>query len=325
MSRTNFPNGITSMGVPIPGHLGWKRGAYTWFVDGTQGSDGNGGRDAENAFSTIGKAISMASAYDVIYVLDKGNSSTDPNPYQETSANLSIAYAKNNLALIGVPANIHQTFGLQVKNLSDATTTPVLTVKAPFCTIENLDFNKGGGGVGSCISLLDDGDTTNLALGSSVYNCHLRNSARGSAARTAAGGVYIVGGWYYTIKGCYFMDNTTGVYMTSGTSTLKGITIQDCIFNGALANLDTDIYTAGTSYNLTVDNCTFAHDIPAFAGAGALTAYIYDVVSAPASITRCTFATDDASCKDTVTNEIVTLAGNTIVGCYDAAGLVAWA
>jgi hypothetical protein len=313
------------MGVPLPERFGWKRGAKTWFVDGLQGSDGNYGQDAENAFQTIGYAISRASAYDVIYVLDKGHDGgTDPYAYTESTTNLSIAMAKNNLAIIGVPHNIHEVYGLQIKPVS-ASTGPALSVYAPFTTIENLCFNKRGDGVGSCVYFRDDGDTTYQAQGSSIYNCHLRNADMGSAARTTAGGVYINGGWYYTIKDCTFMDCHNGVSYTSGTSTVKKLTISGCTFNGTTTNIDTDIYGAGTVYATLIDRCNFAHEVPAFAGAGALTAYVYDLVSSGFLLSNSVFNTNDASCKDTVTNEIVTSADGTVVGCYDGAGLVAWA
>ncbi len=327
MSRSKYPNGITSMGVPLPERFGWKRGAHTWFVDGLQGSDGNYGRDAENAFQTIGYAISRASAYDVIYVLDKGHDgSTDPSAYTESTTDLSIAFAQNNLALVGVPHNIHQTFGLQIKPVS-ASTSPALSVYAPFCTIENLDFNKRGDGVGSCVLFRDDGDSTYQCQGSSIYNCHLRNADLGSAARTNAGGIEILGGWYLTVKNCFFMDCRNGVSVRSGTSTYKSVVVDGCTFQGTTTNIDTDVcaVAGSTGYSLLVDKCVFAHEVPAFAGASALTAYIYDLVTTGLLVSNSQFNTDDATCKNTTTYEIVTSANGTVVNCTDGAGLVAWA
>jgi hypothetical protein len=326
---------------PLPsigeGRFGWKFKAggpdptrsRVWFVDGLLGSDQYDGADPETAFATVGKAISMAVAYDVIYVLDMGYdvSGGDPVPYTAVTTNLSIAVGKNNLALVGVPHNIHQVYGLQLKPVS-ASTTPILSVYAPLVSIENLCFNKRGDGVGSCVYIIEDG--TYGGTGVSLYNCHFRNADMGSAAHTTNAGVKLIGTKWADISRCYFFDCRNGVAQGSGTNTINFTTIRDCVFSASVvANIDVDILlipgSSGQSAGHLVDNCRFVHDVPAFAGAGALTAYIYDLLSTDFLVSECHFATDNATCKDTVTNEIVTLAGNTIVGCYDAAGLVAWA
>ena len=56
MSETNYPAGITSFGVPLPGALNNIYGTY-FFVDGTNGSDGNNGLSRDEAFATVQKAI----------------------------------------------------------------------------------------------------------------------------------------------------------------------------------------------------------------------------------------------------------------------------
>ena len=331
MSLTNFPNGITSFGAPVfgSGHLGWKKEANVFFVDGVNGLDGYEGTSPENALKTIGRALALAGPYDVIYVLDKGYdvSGGDPVAYIEAATDLSIAVGKNNLALVGVPHNINQVYGLQLKCVS-ASTAPVLSVYAPLVTIENLCFNKRGDGVGSCVYIIEDG--TYGGTGVSLYNCHFRNADMGSAAHTTSAGVKLIGTKWADINRCYFFDCRNGVAQGSGTNTINFTTIRNSVFSASVvANVDVDILlipgSSGQSAGHLVDNCRFVHDVPAFAGAGALTAYIYDLLSTDFLVSNCHFATDNATCKDTVTYEIVTLAGNTIVGCYDAAGLVAWA
>ena len=331
MGKSSFSGPVYSGGVPLlPNRFGWKKAATSWFVDGNYGSDGNSGKEADQAFLTIGYAISRASEFDVIYVLDKGHdAATDPDPYTEATTNLSVAFAKSNLSIVGVPNNIHQTYQIQIKPVS-ASTSPALTILAPFVAVENLCFNKRGDGVGSCVYLYDEGDSTSQAQGSSIYNCHLRNADLGSAAHTTNGGIKINGGWYYTIKDCYFIDCRNGIVMgTSGASTLKGIQILNCNFAAsAVANVDVDILLVPGSVGSVghiIDRCVFSHEVPAFAGAGTLTAYIYDTISTQNLVSNCFFGTDDATCKDTVTHEIVLKQIGSIAGSFDGASQVVWA
>lgn len=74
MGLTHFPNGISSMGVPMMGNAGHNIClGKIWFVNGTSGSDGNNGELPTQAFKTIQKAITTqiaqtSSLGDIIYV-----------------------------------------------------------------------------------------------------------------------------------------------------------------------------------------------------------------------------------------------------------------
>lgn len=74
MGLTNFPNGISSMGMPLSGAV--NPFGTTWFVDSTNGGDGNTGKSTTKAFSTIQKAIDMAAAGDTV-ILSPGTHSVD--------------------------------------------------------------------------------------------------------------------------------------------------------------------------------------------------------------------------------------------------------
>jgi len=75
-SYTDFPNGVTSFGIPLfgggPGKAaagapGWNS-AYgrTWFVDAYQGSDGNSGTGPSAPFGTMAKAFAILASGDTI-------------------------------------------------------------------------------------------------------------------------------------------------------------------------------------------------------------------------------------------------------------------
>ena len=71
---TNFPNGITSFGVPVFGSSGAPVGlpgfdsnyGRTWWVDSYSGSDGNPGDGPNFPFLTMAKAFSLLQSGDVI-------------------------------------------------------------------------------------------------------------------------------------------------------------------------------------------------------------------------------------------------------------------
>lgn len=68
---TNFPNGITSMGIPVVGGMPPSVYGRYWFVDAKIGSDGNSGRSNSRPFATMSKAFSMLDSGDVIFVRGK--------------------------------------------------------------------------------------------------------------------------------------------------------------------------------------------------------------------------------------------------------------
>lgn len=319
MGKTSFTGPVYAGGVPLlPNRFGWKYGATSWFVDGNYGSDGNSGKEAEKAFSTVAYAISRASAYDVIYILDKGLSGTDPNPYRETTANLSIAYAKNNLALVGVPHAIQDAFGVQIK-AALVLTTPILSVNAPFVAIENLDFNGTGDALArGNIYFADEGDTTNQAQGASVYNCHIRNGKGSAGVATLGGGIAIKGGWFYTIKNCRFDRCRVGIWMSSGTaSTVSNVRIEDNLFTTSdLALVDQDIYMTGTITSTSICRNYFAHDI------GSYSSNLYATLVGDGGLLDNYFAHLDIEAK-AAGADLVVPAEFRMAGNYDEGGLVA--
>jgi hypothetical protein len=60
MGYTNFPNGLTSMGMPLP-QLSGGSSAFSkyYFVNTFSGLDGNSGRSSTSAFQTMGRAFDV--------------------------------------------------------------------------------------------------------------------------------------------------------------------------------------------------------------------------------------------------------------------------
>jgi hypothetical protein len=135
MGYTNFPNGLTSFGVPLPsgGDYSCPPIGITYWVDGTNGLDSNTGLEHTKAFKTIQKAITIQIANatglgDTIYVL--------PGTYAESlTGNLSqcklIGY--HPFAVRVTPTSSHAYSG----NLHDATISGFM-FDSP--TTSNLDY-----------------------------------------------------------------------------------------------------------------------------------------------------------------------------------------
>jgi hypothetical protein len=114
MALTNFPDGITSFGVPVIGGIGGIPLTGTWyFVDPAAGSDAYDGSSPETPFATIYAGYNAATAgnNDVIVLI--GNGSTSGTARMSTALAQSvvstattgtITWAKNATHLIGVTA-----------------------------------------------------------------------------------------------------------------------------------------------------------------------------------------------------------------------------
>ena len=68
MSLTNFPNGVTSFGIPLVGNVPTSVYGNNLFVDTERGSDGNKGDSRTRAFATMTKALSMVKTGDVVFL-----------------------------------------------------------------------------------------------------------------------------------------------------------------------------------------------------------------------------------------------------------------
>lgn len=96
MSLTNFPNGITSFGVPITGSIPMVLGSTgvgkVYFVDATNGVDGNSGQSVGEALKTIEAAYALAVSGDTIAL--------STNSSHNLTAGLAVS--KNRINFIGL-------------------------------------------------------------------------------------------------------------------------------------------------------------------------------------------------------------------------------
>ena len=114
MALTNFPNGVTSFGVPVIGGInGIPLTGTWWFVDPAHGSDAYDGTSPQTAFATIYAAYNAATAGQNDTIVLIGNGSTSGTARMSTALAQSVVssattgtvtWAKNATHLIGVTA-----------------------------------------------------------------------------------------------------------------------------------------------------------------------------------------------------------------------------
>lgn len=275
MSFTNFPNGVTSFGVPIMGgvNLPAPYGSGKGLI-----VDADHVSSVEGAYSTIQAAINAAGPGDVIMVWPRliTDGDTDPGSYAET---LVVDSDQENLAIIGMSRG-HTQGGLpQIKIGSGS--TPMLELNTGNVMIANLCFN-GAGSTGGGIRF-DSTDSAPLtdAFGAAITNCHFKNMKASGNASTGGAIFWNTNGgaWYQSIYGNTFFDCRAGIVLTgTSISVPRQILIQDNAFwSAANTTVDADIYLAGGSgiTGLVINRCVFGTvDVPAYATSPAAARYL---------------------------------------------------
>ena len=124
---TKYPHGLSSFGIPVIGSgiVPVTRGTY-WFVDGTNGNDGNKGMEIRSAFKTIGAANAVAKQDDVILIL--------PGTYTET-----VTTAVSGLRFCGLGATVKEVVWTSTDG-GTATTAYSLGLATANCEVSNIYF-----------------------------------------------------------------------------------------------------------------------------------------------------------------------------------------
>jgi hypothetical protein len=292
---TNYQDGVLSMGVPVlgsgPGRFdGWWGKSY--FADYDHGDNAYDGLTPESAVKDLQIAIDRSLINDVVYVRnrDEDITSTDPEAITPASTtNRSVAESQTHFSIIGasnvshIPSQEGQ-YGVYLKGDGTTTSTPVLDWRGAFGLIENLAFHRGASTSG-LLSLTGNGSSLR-ALGTVVSNCLFRMDS------SAVGGVYNKDNWFVTVYGCTFHDCDFGVNMHGDQSTIRRISILDCVFrNQTGGSVTANIQLSGSGVtDVQIRNCVFG---PATPTAGTAK-FVYVTNAATGVIVNCTFPIDTA-------------------------------
>jgi hypothetical protein len=231
-SLTNFPFGLSSFGVPLPGGQSGpvsipRPNGQSWFVDTGSGSDGGTGASPTDPLKTIARALQLAGngTGDTIYVA--------PGSYNET-----LLVTKDYIALVGMVFA-----GYAKPDLGPALTAQIaLTVKAQGFLARHIRFaanaqdcvdQQGNGFLyEDCVF---DGDLTALMGGLRLVpnntNTHL----------TASEGL---------VTGCLFRGNASGIIFDTAIAPVGvGSTDNNIIGNVFYSNTK-DIVSADSGVGL---------------------------------------------------------------------------
>jgi len=263
MSGTNFPNGVSSYGIPQLGNgIPTTFGNY-WFVDANDGSDGNSGKKRNRAFKTIGKAITAATTnnHDVIMLsANAAHAQTD-----------QISLTKNRLHFVGLGGG-SRYYGQRTRvtmGVTTGTAVAVMQNTGVGNTFTNIKFDSADTLSTSVYAVAEGGEYTQYT------NCEFYKST--DLEEDAAAELLMNGDSCY-FKNCTFGSNAnaitaTGerpcVLLTRETITGKvcrDSTFEDCIFwrqaDGGATN--TFVYSPAADdveRMLLFKNCLFYADV----------------------------------------------------------------
>ena len=294
-----FPDMISQFGgVPVSsaGRFGGWWGRNTWFVDydnGTAGATGQDMRSPQKNLKTVLDHTDFA-AGDAIYIRSRTPDTTGGDPAAitpATAANWSIAYGDHGVSLIGTGIGLGSSGSQQtvLQGHASVTATPVLLIGAPYVTIENLGFKRGGSTVAGVKSLTDA--STNYAFGTTYYNCWFRNITTGYGLITDAS-------WYDNILKCTFSGCSEGLSIQAGNSVPVGIVVRDCDFEALVATVKADISTSGAVARILIRDCYFNHAVPS---GGLPNRYINVAAASTGLVANCYTGAIDPTVADNMT------------------------
>ena len=149
MGLTNFPNGITSFGIPVLGSAGGHvTTGNVFFVSSTASgsSDGNTGDSPTDALATLDAAIGKTTANqgDTIYVM--------PNHAETVTGASGITFDVAGVTVIGLGE-----YKQRPRFLMDGATTVTAVISAADVSLQNLEFAAGHADIVTCFGVTSTG------------------------------------------------------------------------------------------------------------------------------------------------------------------------
>ena len=319
MGLTNFPNGITSYGVPVMGGSGTLPllggSGKTYFVDPANGSDDNEGDTPTTALDTVGAAYAKCvdKQGDVVYLLNDGNTSGSSR-----EATLPITWSKDNTHLVGLcaPTMVSQRSRITPVSGAALTANAVINLTGNGCIFSNVAIQHWGdtnsiasrgldvGGDRNYLNNVmvvgighanagDEANAVDLTVSGSentFENCVIGvdSVARGGnvancCIRLGAGGNEEA--TRNVFKGCIcqmYADDTEPIFIKVGAAfdTQRWNLFEDCNFiNTGTSTLDAGISHTAAAGKELLKNCAF-YGVTDVTAADSTDVYLYGVSSA---------------------------------------------
>lgn len=249
MTLTNFPNGISSFGVPVLPSVTDVTTGSVFFVDSNTGSNGNKGTSTKRPFADIDYAVGKCTANkgDVIYVM--------PNHYEAitTAAAIDVDVAGVSVIGLGSGDNMPQidytaaagsfvigANNVTVKNINfHANVTSVVVgvdidAGVDYATVEGCRFDVETTGTDEFLISIQTNDASNFAT---IKNNDIDNGLGGAvhAIKFTADtdGTQVIGN---TIQGDYSTANIGGITTLSTKLNIAN----NLLINGNSGNIGTE-------------------------------------------------------------------------------------
>lgn len=231
---TNFPSGVTSMGVPLVGGIGGIPLTGNWyFVNESTGSDGNPGT-AQAPLKTLGQAQTLATANQNDVVCFEGT----------IHLSATLTWAKNQVHLIGMCAPLRRGKRARISVTGSTAFAPLVSVTASGCMFSNFGTFYGfNSATNNTICWQDTGGR------SSYENVEFLGFGDGTASTGTS--------------------NITGARAFKLNTSTGESTWRNCVFGVDTTVRNATNYTveiAGGAPRLTFENCDFEADLGASGG-----------------------------------------------------------
>lgn len=280
MTLTNFPNGVSSFGVPVLGNIGGIPfpGNY-YFVDPVNGADGNDG-NADLPLATLYEAHRRCTAgnNDVVILVGNGLASgsarlslANAQAIDSSATDGTLDWSKDATHLIGVCAPTHISQRARLAPPSGTYTAAtfganaLVNVTAAGCLFSNLSAWAGfSTGNAAFINWTDAG------VRNAYVNVHFQGLADAASAQgTAARSLKISGGGEHSFTNCTIGIDTVTRTVANASLEFSGgtarSTFTECIFpfmTSAATPLGIIVSAAAGSDRFQFfDRCTFINAV----------------------------------------------------------------
>lgn len=232
MAYTNFPDGLTSMGVPLVGSLSGIPYTGDWyFVDAVRGSDGNTG-GAEDPVQTITRAYALCTEgrNDVVVLMSAPTTAAPTTGTFRLSAQLDWAKSATHLVGMTAPTMIGQRARISTATGATSNIADLLKVSAQGCYFANFSIFQGVGQASTDEQLCQITGQRNAFFNVAFQGM---GSANG-AARAGSYVLYLNGGSENTFVGCQIGVDTQSRSAANASVKLRSAAtrniFKDCLF-----------------------------------------------------------------------------------------------
>lgn len=186
MGLTNYPNGITSFGMPVVGTGGLLTQGKNWFVKPSTGSDGNSGTDPDNSLATLTKALSLATANqnDTIYLFAQNNTGSSTSDVQGST----LTWNKDLVHLVGVAPPTAVSQRARISQTLATAISPMVNVTANSCYFRGVQIIQESSSASSLVNLQVTGQRNVFESCHIAGLANVTQSAPGSCSLKIDGG-----------------------------------------------------------------------------------------------------------------------------------------